>query len=162
MRYNHTEPIHGATYKQLSAWIPQHIIETYEQAKSSADCVNLARANRKRLAQDKSNIDRQEYWPQLQDKNTPAFLHDPGLANLIDINPMDTVNPDQDIAPRFAYTISRAHGATPQAVTHLQMWMRRLASTVVQSRLEGFKSCTIPAFFSHAEPSQRPTTPQCK
>ena len=55
-------------------------------------------------------MERQGYWTQLNDKSTSRLLHDPTLAMLIDINPMDTVNPDQDIAPTFKYVFSNAHG----------------------------------------------------
>ena len=86
------------------------------EAKSAADCINLAGANHRRLDQDKSNIDRQGHWPPLKSKSTPALLHDPTLAALIDINPMNTVNPDQDIASIVAtceYVISKVHGNIP-------------------------------------------------
>ena len=33
----------------------------------------------------------------------------------ININPLDTINPDQDIAPTFEYVISKAHGNVPPA-----------------------------------------------
>ena len=89
--------------------IPQDMI-ALDEAKNATSCINLARANHRRLDQDKSNIEKQGYWPQLKDKSTSALLQDPTLAMLIDINPMDTVNPDQDIAPTFKHTVSKAHG----------------------------------------------------
>ena len=52
------------------------MLETCEQGKISAGCVNMARANRGRLDQDKLNRDRQGYWPQLQDKEALVSLHD--------------------------------------------------------------------------------------
>ena len=48
-------------------------------------------------------------------KSTSALLHDPSLAVLIDINPLDTINPDQDIAPTFEFVISKAHRNVPPA-----------------------------------------------
>ena len=94
---------------------PQDMIDALDEAKNTADCINLARANHRRLDQDKSNIERQGHWPPLKSKRTSALLHDPTLAALIDINvnPMNTVNPDQDIAPTCEYVISKMHGNMP-------------------------------------------------
>ena len=93
----------------------------YEKYIALHGSVNLARANHHRLDQDVLNKERQGYWPQLKDKSTSALLHDPNLAMPIDINPMDTVNPDQDIAPTFKHVISKAHGnhTMPPAGKHL-------------------------------------------
>ena len=43
--------------------IPQDMIDALDEAKNTADCINLARANHCRLDQDKSNIERQGHWP---------------------------------------------------------------------------------------------------
>ena len=40
---------------------------------------------------------------------------------LIDINPMDRFNPDQDIAPTFEHVISKMHGNMPPAGKPWQM-----------------------------------------
>ena len=90
-------------------------INALDEAKNAADCINLARANCRRLDQHKSNIERQGYWPALRSKSTFVLLHDPTLTMLIDINPMDTVNADQDIAPTFEHVISKTHGNMPPA-----------------------------------------------
>ena len=91
------------------------MIDALDEAKNATDCINLARANHSRLDHDKSNIERQAYWPQLNDKSTCALLQDPTLAMLLDINPMDTVKTDQDIAPTFKHVISKAYGNMPPA-----------------------------------------------
>ena len=96
------------------SWEPSDV-DALDETKHTIDCINLARANHRRLDQDISNIEKQGYWPQLKDKSTSALLQDPTLAMLIDINPMDTVNPDQDIAPTFKHVISKAHGNMPPA-----------------------------------------------
>ncbi|KAL3151106.1 hypothetical protein ABBQ38_012973 [Trebouxia sp. C0009 RCD-2024] len=57
----------------------------------------------------KTNVDRQGYWPALQDKETSALLLEPGLANEIHIHTLDTVNPDQDIVATGAYTMTMRH-----------------------------------------------------
>ena len=101
------------SWEPADVGIPQVMIEALDEAKNATDCINLAQAKHCRLDQDKSNIERQGYWPQLKDKSTSALLQDPTLAMLIDINPMDTVNPDQDIAPTFQRVISKAHGNMP-------------------------------------------------
>ena len=97
--------------------IPQHLTNALEEARNATDCINFARANHCRLDQDKSNMERQGHGPdksnmerqghgpQRKDKSTSAFLHDPSLAVLIEINPLDTINPDEDIAPTIEYVL---------------------------------------------------------
>lgn len=57
-------------------------------------------------------MDKQVYCTSLQDKEVFPQLHDPNLANLFNMNPMNIVKPDQDIDATFDYVISRAHGPT--------------------------------------------------
>ena len=59
--------------------------------------------------------------PNLQTRAPPHSCRTSEIAVLIDINPMDPVNPDQDIAPTFKHVISKAHGnhTMPPAGKHL-------------------------------------------
>ena len=119
--------------------IPQDMIDALDEARNAADCINLARANHRRLDQDKSNIERQGHWPPLKRKRTSALLHDPTLAALIDINPMNTVNPDQNIAPSCEYVISKVHGNMPPAgkpLANVYAPSGKLCGTVTFERLQ--------------------------
>ena len=115
------------------------MIDALEEARNATHCINLARANHQRLDQDKSNIERQGHWPQLKDKSTSALLHDPSLAVLIDINPLDTINPDQDIAPTFEYVIPKAHRIVPPAdrpLANVYAPSGKLCGTITFERLQ--------------------------
>ena len=115
------------------------MIDALDEARNAADCINLARANHRRLDQDKSNIERQGHWPPLKRKSTSALLHDPTLAALIDINPMNTVNPDQDIAPTCEYVISKVHGNMPPAgkpLANVYAPSGKLCGTITFERLQ--------------------------
>ena len=115
------------------------MIDALDEAKNAADCINLAQANHRRLDQDKSNMGRQGHWPLLKSKRTSALLHDPTLAALIDINPMNTVNPDQDIAPTCDYVISKVHGNMPLAgkpLANVYAPSGKLRGTVTFERLQ--------------------------
>ena len=119
--------------------IPQDMIDALDEARNAGDCINLARANCRRLDQDKSNIERQGHWPALKSKNTSVLLHDPTLTTLIDINPMDTVNPDQDIAPTFEHVISKMHGNMPPAgkpLANVYTPSGKLCGTITFERLQ--------------------------
>ena len=117
------------------------MIDALKEARNATDCINLARANHQRLDQDKSNIERQGQWPQLKDKSTSALLHNPSLAVLIDINPLDAINADQDIAPTFQYVISssKAHGNVPPAdkpLANVYAPSGKLCGTITFERLQ--------------------------
>ena len=115
------------------------MIDALDEAKNTADCINLARANHRRLDQDKSNIARQGHWPPLKSKSTSVLLHDPTLTALIDINPMNTINPDQDIAPNCEYVISKVHGNMPTAgktLANVYAPSGKLCGTITFERLQ--------------------------
>lgn len=115
------------------------MIAALDEAKNAADCINLARANCHKLDQDKSNIERQGHWPALKSKSTSVLLHDPTLTMLIDINHMDTVNPDQDIAPTFEHVISTVHGKMPPArkpLANVYAPSGKLCGTITFARLQ--------------------------
>jgi hypothetical protein len=95
------EPIREAAQN-----VPKEVIEDFEARKAGLKPLKLARDNRARPDQDKSNMDKQGYWTPIQDKEVSTFLHEPSLARFITIDPNDTVNPDQDIKPMFKYVIS--------------------------------------------------------
>ena len=70
---------------------------------------------------------------------TRAPLLDPSLAMLIDINPLDTVNPEQDIALTFKYVISKAHGNMPPAgkpLANVYAPSSKLCGTITFERLQ--------------------------
>ncbi|KAL3156463.1 hypothetical protein ABBQ38_000768 [Trebouxia sp. C0009 RCD-2024] len=92
-----------------TANIPQGMKEAFDDARQKAGCTNLAKDNQSRMDLQKTNLDRQGYWPPLQDKETSALLLEPSSAKLIHINTLDTVNPDQDIEATGAYTIPMRH-----------------------------------------------------
>ncbi|KAL3162718.1 hypothetical protein ABBQ38_008610 [Trebouxia sp. C0009 RCD-2024] len=100
-----------------TANIPQGMMEAFEDARRNAGCMNLAKDNQSRMDLQKTNLDRQGYWPALQDKETSALLLEPGLANRIHINTLDTVNPDQDIVATGAYTITMRHDQRVSSTT---------------------------------------------
>ena len=115
------------------------MIDALDEAKNAADCINLAQANCRRLDQDKSNIARQGHWPPLKSKSTSALLHDPTLTALIDINPMNTINPDQDIAPTFEHVISKTHGIMPptsKPLANVYAPSGKLCGTITFERLQ--------------------------
>ena len=121
------------------SWEPSNMIDALDEAKNAADCTNLARANCRRLDQDKSNIERQGLRPALKSKSTSVLLHDPTLTMLISINPMDTVNPDQDIAPTCEHVISKAHGSMPPAgkpLANVYPPSGKLCGTITFERLQ--------------------------
>ena len=81
-------------------------MEDFEAKKAGLKPLKLARDNRARPDQNKSNMDKQGYQTPVQDKEISAFLHEPSLAKFITLDPNDTVHPDQDIKPMFKYVIS--------------------------------------------------------
>ena len=85
--------------------LPKEVMEDFEARKAGLKPLQLARDNRARPDQGKSNMDKQSYQMPAHDKETFTFLHEPSLARLKTIDPNDTVNPDQDIKPIFKYVI---------------------------------------------------------
>ncbi len=77
--------------------VPKEVMEDFEARKAGLKPLKLAKDNRARPDQGKSNMDKQGFQMPIHDKETSAFLHEPSLARLITIEPNDTVNPDQDI-----------------------------------------------------------------
>ena len=119
--------------------IPQDMIDALYEAKNAADCIDFARDNCRRLDQDKSNTERQGHWPPLKSNSTSVLLHDPTLTMLIDINPMDTINPDQDIAPTLKHVISNMHGNMPPAgkpLANVYAPSGKLCGTITFERLQ--------------------------
>ena len=53
------------------------MIEELDEARDTADCINLAEANSNRLDAHKSNMDKQGYWPLLQDKEVSRYCTTP-------------------------------------------------------------------------------------
>jgi len=72
-------------------------MEDFEARKAGLDPLKLAKDNRARPHQSKSNMDKQGFQMPIHDKETSAFLHEPSLARMITIEPNETINPDQDI-----------------------------------------------------------------
>ncbi len=86
--------------------VPKEVMEDFEAKKAGLEPLKLAKDNRARPDQGKSNMEKQGFQMPTHDKETSAFLHEPSLARLITIEPNDTVNPDQDIKSMFKYVIS--------------------------------------------------------
>ena len=121
-----------------TANIPQGMKEAFDDARRKAGCINLAKDNQGRMDLQKTNLNRQGYWPALQDKETSALLLEPGLAKRIHINTLDTVNPDQDIVATGAYTITMRHdqGVTSTRVANIYSPMGKVQGTITTERLE--------------------------
>ena len=121
-----------------TANIPMGMKEAFDDARQKAGCINLAKDNHVRLDQHKTNLDRQGYWPALQDKETSALLLEPGLAKSIHINTLETVNPDQDIVATGTYTISMPHAqpASNKTVANMYSPMGKLQGTMTLDRLQ--------------------------
>ena len=77
--------------------VPKEVMEDFEARKAGLDPLKLAKDNRARPDQSKSNMDKQGFQMPIHDKETSAFLHEPSLARMITIEPNETINPDQDI-----------------------------------------------------------------
>jgi hypothetical protein len=84
----------------------KEVMEDFAAKKAGLKPLELARDNRARPDQGRSNMDKQGYQMPVHDKEMSAFLHEPSLARLISVEPNDTVNPDQDIKPMFKYGMS--------------------------------------------------------
>ena len=96
----------GEPIREPAQNVPKEVMEDFEARKAGLKPLKLAKDNRARPDQSKSNMDKQGFQMPIHDKETSAFLHEPSLARLITIDPNDTVNPDQDIKPMFKYVIS--------------------------------------------------------
>jgi len=86
--------------------VPKEVMEDFEARKAALKPLKLAKDNRAKPDQSKSNMDKQGFQMPIHDKETSAFLREPSSARLISIEPNDTINPDQDIKPMFKYVIS--------------------------------------------------------
>ncbi len=75
--------------------VSREVMEDFEARKAGLKPLKLAKDNRARPDQGKSNMDQQGFQMPIHDKETSAFLHEPSLARLITIEPNDTINPDQ-------------------------------------------------------------------
>ena len=53
------------------------------------------------------------------------------------MNPLDTINPDQDVAPTFGYVISKAHGNVPpdKPLANVYAPSGKLCGTIIFERL---------------------------
>lgn len=85
--------------------IPKELIEDYQARREALGHIRLGKDACCRKDEHKTNLQRQGYWTPLQDKVTPALLHQPGLRSCININSSDVINPDHDIAAPGKYII---------------------------------------------------------
>ena len=115
------------------------MIDELDEARDTTDCINPAKANSNRLDAHKSNMDKQGYWPLLQDKEVSRLLHNPNFARLVNINPMNTINPDQDIEATCEFLISKTPGPTPthcDPLANIHAPTGKLYGTITFKRLQ--------------------------
>ncbi len=135
---------------RASPELPKELTEHFKAKKAGFKPIKLARENRARRDEDKSNMDKQGYQMPVQDKEVSAFPHESSLARFITIDPSDTVNPDQDIKPMFKYAISMSGGVnvserpwpmctTPLASHAVQLLCTTSASSIAPSDIH---NCT--------------------
>ena len=63
--------------------VPKEVMEDFEARKAGLKPLKLAKDNRARPDQSKSNMDKQGFQMPIHDKETSAFLHEPSLARLV-------------------------------------------------------------------------------
>ena len=85
--------------------IPIELIEDFQARREASGHIRLGKDACTRKDEHKTNLQRQGYWTPLQDKATPALLHQPGLRSSVHINSTDVINPDHDIAAPGKYII---------------------------------------------------------
>jgi len=134
--------------------VPKEVMEDFEAKKAGLKPLKLARDNRAKPDQAKSNIDKQGYQMPVQDKEVSAFLHEPSLARFINIEPTDTVNPDQDIKPMFKYVISMSWRGqrVRETVANVYNPSDKLCGSITMHRL-----CILYSAFRHSQLHQPET-----
>ena len=110
-------------------------MEDFEARKTGLKPVKLAKDNRARPDQDMSNMDKQGFQMPIHDKETSAFLHEPSLARLITIDPNDTVNPDQDINPKYIISMSWKDQCIQETMANVYNPSGKLCGSITMHRL---------------------------
>ena len=138
--------------------VPKEVMEDFEARKAGLKPLKLAKDNRARPDQGKSNMDKQGFQMPIHDKETSAFLHEPSLARLITIEPNDTVNPDQDIKPMFKYVISMSwkDQCINETMANVYNPSSKLCGSITMHRLRILYSA-----FKHSQLHQPDTHKQC-
>ena len=119
--------------------VPEQMIKDFDEARAASGHINLARDNRIRADLHKSNLDKQGDWSSLQTETASALLLQPELGQHIDINPMDIINPDQDISACKTFMICKRHGAASSdchEVANVYAPTGKLCGTITVQRLQ--------------------------
>ena len=115
------------------------MIDTFDRERDAEISIGLAKASAlKRLDSYKSNMERQGDWPLVEAQHVPPLLKRPDLARYIDINPLDTVNPDQDVAPSSGFMLSKQADELNNSVRtmiHIHAPSGKLFGTMILTRL---------------------------
>ena len=117
------------------------LIADYQAKREALGHIRLGKDAGHRKDAAKINLQRQGHWIDLQDKVSPALLHEPELGQFIDINSLDVVNPDHDITAPGNCIIRIRENDKSEDGRQLAYVYSPSGKCAAQLRLQGCFSC---------------------